>query len=78
MIDHKFNLDDKKDLIEEFEFCLNQWKEKWSCSFGWKTNCSTCASLYLLWKLISWEKLDWQCLTFQDWEERLKDFKKTN
>lgn len=67
----------KKELISELDFCLKMWKEKWGCTFwGW-TECSKCATPYLLWKLIKWEVLHWEMdrLNLDNWKEKFNDIK---
>ncbi|MCK9393607.1 MAG: hypothetical protein WCX30_03825 [Candidatus Paceibacterota bacterium] len=68
-----------KNLKEELNFCLKLWREQGYCSFGGKTNCSECATPYLLYKLIAGEILhgeNMKRLTLDEWEGLSKTINK--
>ena len=66
----------KKKLIKEFNFCLDLWEKQGYCNFGGKTHCTNCATLYLLYKLISKKILhdeNMQRLSLNDWKKISKN-----
>ncbi|MFA5382134.1 MAG: hypothetical protein WC356_03135 [Candidatus Micrarchaeia archaeon] len=70
---------ENKDLIKEFEFCLDLWEKQGHCSFGGYNKCENCAVPYLLYKFITGEVIhgdNIKRLTLEDWKEKLKEIKK--
>jgi len=70
---------DKKLLLDEFEKCISLWEKKGYCGFGGQTNCEECASLYLLYKMLTGEQLHVNSMTklsLNSWQEKLIKLKK--
>jgi len=63
----------KEKLIEEFQFCLDLWQKQGHCTFGISTKCETCASPYLLYKLISNDIVHEKRLSLEEWKEIAKE-----
>lgn len=68
----------QKKLIEELNFCLDLWEKQGYCEFGGHTKCESCATPYLLLKLISGEVLhgDMKRLTLDDWKKKVHEISK--
>jgi len=68
----------KEKYMEELDFCMNLWEEKWACEFWWETKCDQCGVPYLLLKLLTWEVLHWKDihrLSKEDWKKKITEIK---
>jgi hypothetical protein len=62
----------KDKLIYELKFCLEHWEKYGFCKFGERTECSSCAAPYLLYKLITGEVIDGKKLGLEEWKAKLE------
>lgn len=63
----------KEDVKKEIDFCIKLREEEGGCTFGKSTRCEQCAALSVLRKLYSWEVLDGQKLSLEEWKQKIKN-----